>query len=444
VEGRQVNFLLRSRRRVYAVVIAACALPRIAVLVHERTGVLQNFEKSYLLAQLYLKDGTFGYVPGHPSAYTQPLYGWFLIAVFWIAGFHWWSVGAAQIIVACLTSITVFEIGRRFISPWVGFVAAVIATLQPYLVWHDIHGNREILDQFIGAGMFGLTLALAARRSLALAGLLGLVSGVAVLSNSRLVLLPFVLAIFLLARWHWVGWIAAIAVPVLAGVAMAPWVVRNKEEVGCWAITTDARALWKANNVNTYKTLAGGLWLDQVPDIPQRGPGRRLRWYTPEEAGTYYTNNHVAIAVPECYQQRYYEHLVFQFWRHHPVEKAKLMLQATRMLWDPRVGIEGAQESGVDSIRKWVEPIYTVPLYLLAIIGLFVVPPAVRWVALTFLAYETAAAWVFAGTTRYRVAWDFVLALLAAAALEAGLKRLRRRQVRAPARVAAARTPSAQ
>jgi 4-amino-4-deoxy-L-arabinose transferase-like glycosyltransferase len=439
-----MNFLLKSRKRAYAVVIAVCALPRIAVLVHERADVLQNFEKSYLLAQLYLKDGTFGYVPGHPSAYTQPFYGWFLIVVFWIAGFHWWSVGAAQILVACLTSITVFEIGRRFISAWVGLAAAVIATLQPYLVWHDIHGNREILDQLLGAAVFGLTLALAARRSLALAALLGLVSGVAILSNSRLVLLPFVLALFLLARWHWMGWLAAIAIPVLAGVAMAPWVVRNKEELGCWAITTDARALWKANNVNTYKTLARGLWLDQVPDIPQRGPGKPLRWYTPEEAGTYYTNNHVAINIDECYQERYYEHLVFQFWKKHPGEKAKLMVQATRMLWDPRVGIEGAQESGVDSIRKWVEPLYTVPLYLLAIVGLFVVSSAVRWLALTFALYETAAAWVFAGTTRYRVAWDFVLALLAAAALEAGWKWLRRRQGRTSAPVAARTTPSAQ
>ena len=52
------------------------------------------------------------------------------------------------------------------------------------------------------------------------------------------------------------------------------------------------------------------------------------------------------------------------------------MAQATRMLWNPRVGIEGAQESGVDSLRTWVEPLYTVPLFLLALAGLFVVPPA--------------------------------------------------------------------
>ena len=80
--------------------------------------------------------------------------------------------------------------------------------------------------------------------------------GLAILSNARLVLLPLVLAGFLL--WRRAGWAAAVAVPVVAVVAMAPWVVRNKVEVGCFAITTDGRALWKANNLDTYGMLAHG------------------------------------------------------------------------------------------------------------------------------------------------------------------------------------------
>ena len=38
--------------------------------------------------------------------------------------------------------------------------------------------------------------------------------------------------------------------------------------------------------------------------------------------------------------------------------------------------------------------------------------------ALVFLVYETLAAMLFAGATRYRVPWDFVLALLAGAAID--------------------------
>ena len=144
------------------------------------------------------------------------------------------------------------------------------------------------------------------------------------------------------------------------------------------------------------------------------------------------------IDVPECAQQKKYEHLVFQFWEHHPAEKAKLMAQATWMMWNPRVGIEGAQESGVDPLRHWAEPLYTLPLFLLAIAGLFFVPFNVRVLAVIFLLYETAAAWVFAGTTRYRVPWDFVLALLAAAALDRIGTALAARRRKRPQEAAAA------
>jgi 4-amino-4-deoxy-L-arabinose transferase-like glycosyltransferase len=425
-----------TRRLAYPIVIAACALPRSVVLVHERASILGNFEKSHILAQLYLRDGTFGYVPGHPSAYTQPLYGWFLIPIFWIAGFHWWSVGTVQIIVAVATSIVIFETGRRFLSARIGLMAAVIATLQPYLVWHDVHGNREILDQLLGAALFGLTLLTIARRSAWLGVALGLVSGVAILSNARLLALPVILALFV--AWRGAGWVAAVAIPILALVAMAPWVIRNKVELGCVTITTDGRALWKANNLNTYRILSHGEWLDQVPDLPQRlvSPIPAF-WVTPEAAGDEWVQNHRVIDVPECAQQKRYEHLVFQFWEHHPAEKAKLMAQATWMMWNPRVGIEGAQEAGVDPLRHWAEPLFTLPLFLLAIAGLFFVPFNVRVLAVILLLYETAAAWVFAGTTRYRVPWDFVLALLAAAALDRIGTALAARRGKRPQEVAA-------
>ena len=100
--------------------------------------------------------------------------------------------------------------------------------------------------------------------------------------------------------------------------------------------------------------------------------------------------------------------------------------QATGMLWDPRLGAENT-DTGTGVIRTWVEPLYVVPLYVLAIVGFVLVAPAVRALAAIFVLYETLAAWVFAGTTRYRVPWDFVLALLAAAALERLWSAFRRR-----------------
>jgi 4-amino-4-deoxy-L-arabinose transferase-like glycosyltransferase len=413
-----------TRSRAYAIVLAACVLPRAIVMVHERAGLLADMEKSDVLARVLLKTGTFGYLPGEPSANTQPLYGWFLWVVYWLAGRHWWSIGVAQLLVAAVTALLVYEIGRRELSNRAGLIAAVVATLQPYLVWHDMHGNREILDQLLGAAMFGL--ALVARTPL-MGAALGAVTGVAILSNSRLALLPLVFAAYLL--WQPTAsritrTLVAVLVPAAAAIVLAPWMIRNRVEVGCFAVTTDARALWKANNLGTYDTLQRGGWIDDVPDIPQRRPNPRPGpWYTPYEAGRYYAQHGVKIDVDECAQQNHYEHLVWQFWEHHPGAKAKLAAQATWMLWSPRVEREGGPAAGVDPIRHYVEPVWMIVLYVLAVAGLFAVPSYFRALAVVFVAYETLAAWVFAGTTRYRVPWDFVLALLAAAAVERFLQR---------------------
>jgi hypothetical protein len=73
-------------------------------------------------------------------------------------------------------------------------------------------------------------------------------------------------------------------------------------------------------------------------------------------------------------------------------------------------------------------------VFLLALAGLALVPRRFAALALLFVLYETAAAVVFAGQTRYRVAWDFILAVLAAAAIEriVAARRARRPTLKQP------------
>jgi 4-amino-4-deoxy-L-arabinose transferase-like glycosyltransferase len=190
-----------TRRRAYAVAAALCAAPRLAVLFHERDSITAAFtEKSDVFAQVFVQHGTFGLVPGEPSAYTQPLYGWFLVPVYWIFGRSWLSIGLAQIVVAIATALLVYEIGRRVLGARAGLAAAAIATLNPYLVWHDVHVNREIVDQTCAAALVLLTLLVVERRSVRLGLLLGVAGGLAMLGNSRLVFLPILLAAYLAWR----------------------------------------------------------------------------------------------------------------------------------------------------------------------------------------------------------------------------------------------------
>jgi hypothetical protein len=112
----------------------------------------------------------------------------------------------------------------------------------------------------------------------------------------------------------------------------------------------------------------------------------------------------------------------------HPGDKASLALLSMRLLWQPTV-IETSGRSGsgtqLDVGRRVVEPAYMIGLYALGLIGLFFVPRYFAALALLLLAYQTVCAAVFVGATRYRVAWDFLIAIVAAAAIERGVARRR-------------------
>jgi hypothetical protein len=190
--------------------------------------------------------------------------------------------------------------------------------------------------------------------------------------------------------------------------------------------------MWKANNPRTYELLSQGLWIDNVgPDAP-RPPRSSGGYLTPEEAnGVWLRTNGASKPHPdECLEMTFYQDRALDWWRDDPGGKARLALLSGKLLWQPTV-IETSDRPGsggnLDVGRRVVEPAYMIVLYVLAIAGLFMVPRAFAAFALLLLAYQTAAAFVFVGATRYRVAWDFLLAILAAAAIERAVGRVRAR-----------------
>ena len=383
-----------TRRTAYLVVAAVAVVPRLVVLLHERGDILAAFtEKSDRFAQVLVDDGTFGFIAGRPSAFTQPLYSFFLAPIYWIVGREWWTVGFAQIAVAAATALLIYEIGRRFLSPRAGLLAALIATLNPYLVWHDVHVNREILDQLLLAAIVLLTLLVGERRGgLGTPALLGVVLGLAILGNSRLLLLPLVVAGYLL--WRRKGWQTVGVTLAACAIALLPWLVRNQANVGCFTITTDSRALWKANNLDTYDTLAAGKFIDDVPNLPGAPP-----W--PELAADL-TLAGTPTTADECAQMRLYRREVLDFWRDHPGEKAKLMGQAARMLWDPR-SIPAPRVARGGRLRRRRADVGAAAVHDPALTSS--PSSASSWIPRRFavlfvalLAYNTLAALVFAGS----------------------------------------------
>jgi len=418
------------------VLVLATALPRLAALLHARgTIVTSNVDKGDIFARTFLASGTYGFIPGHPSAYTQPLYGWFLIPFYWIVGRNWEVVGLAQICVAVGTTLIVWQIGRRWLGAAVGLLAGLAVALHPYLVWHDVHMNREILDHFLAAATVFLTLWAAERLGWRRAVPLGAVLGLAILGNVRLVALPVVILVYLVWRAGLSRGtaLAAGALVAAAAVVVMPWVVRTRADVGCWGVTTDSRSLWKANNVNTHRILESGQWIDHVPQPASFPP-------SPQDVYDHWVKTGVVLPYDECAQASQFQSKVISFWVHHPGDKAQLVPLDAKLLWQPSVvdvtDLPGAG-TWLDTMRSIAEPAYMIPLYVLGVIGLFLVPRFFAGLALLLLGYQTLVAVVFVGETRYRVPWDFVLALLASAAVVGLVRRVRERD-----RVGGSRSPA--
>ena len=404
---------LGRQRSAAILLVLVTALPRFAALAHERGAILvKNVEKGDVFARQFLLDGTYGFIPGHPSAYTQPLYGWFLMPLYWILGRHWEVVGLAQVAVACATTLVVWQIGRRWLSNGAGVLAGLAVALHPYSVWHDVHMNREILDGLLAASIVYLTLWCADRFTTRRALALGAVLGLAILGNVRLEALPVVLLVYLALTTR-VRWAPVLAVCLGAAVLVVPYVVRNRADVGCWAVTTDARSIWKANNLGTYATLKSGQWIDHVPQPKSFPP-------TPQDVYDHWVKTGVVLPYDECAQMSEFQSKVIHFWLHHPGAKAKLLPLDAQWLWQPSVvGVTDRPGQGtwLDTMRFYAEPAFMIVLYVLAAIGLFVVPRRFAALALVLLLYQTATALLFVGETRYRVPWDFLIALLAGSAL---------------------------
>jgi hypothetical protein len=129
-----------------------------------------------------------------------------------------------------------------------------------------------------------------------------------------------------------------------------------------------------------------------------------------------------------------FQHKVISFWIHHPGDKAKLVPLDAQWLWQPAVvETRGRPGAGgwLDTLRTTAEPAYMVLLYLLGLVGLFLVPRYFAALTVLLLGYQTLVAMLFVGETRYRVPWDFLTALLAARALVELTHRVRARRLRA-------------
>lgn len=165
----------------------------------------------------------------HATAFRPPLYPFVLAGPSWLFGPD--AIWPARV-TSLLLSLGVVALTVVFVRRIAGNLAAVVSgcavALMPSLLANDTITLSEPLGLLL---ILAVLIALDSKRPV----WAGLAAGALVLTRPNAYLVVLVAAAFL---WHYIGWRKALICIGCAGLVVAPWLVRNKVQVGTWSLTT--------------------------------------------------------------------------------------------------------------------------------------------------------------------------------------------------------------
>jgi len=215
----------------------------------------------------------------HPPLFTL------FLAAFSILGMSSWTWHEhVVVLLGCVNIVLAGELGRRVAGPWVGFGAAMLMAVYPYVWLSDVMVMSETL-----AMTANLVVALLCYRVLrdhrwGWAVALGAAAGAAALVRAEMVLLgpllilPMLLRIRSLSFRQQVGRIAVAAVAMVA--VIAPWLFRNLTLFNNPVTFSSGTGITLANTNcdDTYYTAGIGFWSFRcIPPLPWNRPEAELR-----------------------------------------------------------------------------------------------------------------------------------------------------------------------
>ena len=219
--------------RVFAAVLAFGLALRLVVLATSSELGLVIFDERHFtqLASSLLHGNGFAWGPGDPTSLRPPAYP-LMIAGIWsvTSEGNLQAIRAVQILLAMLTTLAVYELGRRVFDRTTGVVAASVVWLYPSLIYLNFTILTETLFTFLLTLFLLLAVMLVQRPGMTIAASCGLALGLGALTRSVLWPLPLLLCPLLLAILP--GSLrrrVLLSTVVFAGYAIVvmPWAVRN-------------------------------------------------------------------------------------------------------------------------------------------------------------------------------------------------------------------------
>ena len=230
---------LRSNGRYLGLLVAASVLAvvlRVVYVLSVASGPLEPPSDAYyfsLIAENLVAGH--GYVELKAHAYRPPGYPWFLAGVYAVAGVRQDLARLALCAVGGLHCALFGMWAGMLGSRRIGALAAFMAAVYPPLIRFPETLFSETFYVFMLALSLTILLAARERTRLSLWGVAGLTFGLTALTREMTLLMPAVLAVWLVLdrslTWRQSAWMLGVFAIAMA-LAVAPWTVRNYRVLG--------------------------------------------------------------------------------------------------------------------------------------------------------------------------------------------------------------------
>lgn len=339
---------------------------------------------------------------GDQPFFMNPLYSYFLAAIYALFEAEYWWVGLVQAVLGTGSCYWIYALGRKLWRPQIGLLAAGMAAIyQPYVFYDGALLTAAPITFLNLAALYCLAHAQGAARWLGAAGLL-----LGLSATARPMVLLFVAGVggWLVAQrgrrgWRQWGWVVAGCGLVVGAVAG-----RNYLVGGEWLLTTSSAGM---NFYVGNHPEANGIYA-QVDFLPSAEPDLEREAFVREaEART-------GRALTPAQASRFWLGAGLRFVAENPLAYLALQGRKLYMFWN---GVEAQNNLSLYLARDWV------PLLRWCVLGWGLVAPlaVAGWAASRrsglldlYLASYLAACLLFFTSSEYRLPVVPVLLLYAA------------------------------
>lgn len=250
-------------RRILLILFAAALLVRIVYCLIEPNPYQGTIGKESIgdaleydmLARTLATGGGFGYYPGVPTAFRNPLLPFLAAVVYFFTGIHPHAVQVLMIVLGALIPPVLFALARQFVEPASALLAALAAVFYPTLVVFSASFMTEIpfallvLLILLCWSQFSMT----TRGGWGMIVIGGASMGLALLTRWNFLPVIGLWVLYLLIDGGPERWRRMLRFSVFCAVAIAvtvPWTIRNRIVMGdwVWISTNGGFTLWQRYN----------------------------------------------------------------------------------------------------------------------------------------------------------------------------------------------------